>query len=95
MIAIAGILTGVGIFSSSFSQSLWQLYILYGLIAGSGMGGTTGALSGLASRWFDDKRGLALGRTNPRTPAPPVNTRIPYGHQLLDDDDVGGLKPVS
>lgn len=43
-------------------DQLWQFYCLWGLIAGIGSGGTSIVLgSALINRWFQERRGLALG----------------------------------
>jgi MFS family permease len=43
-------------------SELWQWYLLWGVIAGIGSGGTSIVLgSALINRWFREQRGLALG----------------------------------
>ncbi|MGJ0483187.1 MAG: MFS transporter [Methylomicrobium sp.] len=43
-------------------SELWQWYLLWGIIAGIGSGGTSIVLgSALINRWFREQRGLALG----------------------------------
>ncbi|OAI07301.1 MFS transporter [Methylomonas methanica] len=43
-------------------SELWQFYLLWGLIAGIGSGGTSIVLaSTLVNRWFRQRRGLAMG----------------------------------
>ena len=52
---------GLGVMSFYFlSASLWHFYALY-LLLGVVSSGTTPAYSKVISRWFDQKRGLALG----------------------------------
>lgn len=52
---------GLGVMSFYFlSASLWHLYALY-LLLGVVISGTLSAYSKVISRWFDQKRGLALG----------------------------------
>jgi OFA family oxalate/formate antiporter-like MFS transporter len=58
----SGVLYGVGIFLASFSeQSLWILYLTYGLMAGIGIG--LGYIVPVATliKWFPDKRGFITG----------------------------------
>jgi MFS transporter, OFA family, oxalate/formate antiporter len=58
----AGVLYGIGIFLASFaSQSLFILYLTYGLMAGIGIG--LGYIVPLATliKWFPDKRGFITG----------------------------------
>jgi MFS transporter, OFA family, oxalate/formate antiporter len=58
----AGALYGVGIFLASFAEnSLWVLYLSYGLLAGVGIG--LGYIVPVATliKWFPDKRGFITG----------------------------------
>lgn len=61
VIFIAGLLMGIGVFFSNMITSLWHFYLLFGFLAGIGLGGTPGPMAGITSRWFDKHRGLALG----------------------------------
>jgi MFS transporter, OFA family, oxalate/formate antiporter len=63
IVIIGGILTGLGWLLSSFAGSVQWLYIFYGVIAGAGVGIAYGVPVAVASRWFPDKRGLAVGLT--------------------------------
>jgi MFS family permease len=46
----------------AMARELWQWYLLWGIIAGIGSGGTSIVLgSTLVSRWFLERRGVALG----------------------------------
>lgn len=56
-----GLLIGLGTFLSYWINSLWQLYLFYGLIMGIGMGGSYVPVMGVVSRWFGQRRGLAIG----------------------------------
>lgn len=56
-----GVLIGLGTFLSSWINSVWQLYLFYGLIMGMGMGASYVPVMGVVSRWFWKRRGLALG----------------------------------
>jgi len=60
-ILCGGFLVGLGIFLSYWIHSVWQLYLFYGLIMGIGMGGSYVPVMGIVSRWFGQRRGLALG----------------------------------
>jgi MFS family permease len=42
-------------------SQLWQLYLLYGLLAAAGAATTTVPYALVVSRWFNRRRGLALG----------------------------------
>ncbi|MBU2607973.1 MAG: MFS transporter [Chloroflexi bacterium] len=56
----SGILIGSGLVLTSQVIAIWQLYISYALI-GMGMSCTYSPLMTTVSRWFDQRRGLALG----------------------------------
>ena len=61
MLGSIAILT-FGTASVVFIQSLWQLYLLWGVVVGIGIGGTAGVLGAtVASRWFLARRGLVVG----------------------------------
>ncbi|HET7342683.1 MAG TPA: MFS transporter [Methylomirabilota bacterium] len=62
VIAISLLLLAAGTIGSSFVQRLWHLYVTIGLLMAVGAGGvalTTG--SAVIVRWFDARRGLAMG----------------------------------
>ncbi|MCX7950991.1 MAG: OFA family MFS transporter, partial [Clostridiales bacterium] len=62
IVLIAGsILVGLGWLGASFSKNIVILTITYGIIAGSGVGIAYGVPIGVVSKWFPDKKGLALG----------------------------------
>lgn len=60
---IGGVLVGLGWFSASIASSPLTLSILYGIIGGLGVGIAYGVPIAVSSRWFPDKRGLAVGLT--------------------------------
>jgi MFS family permease len=42
-------------------HSLWQFLLLYGVVTGAGMGGTTSSIFGaILSKWFEKRRGMAV-----------------------------------
>ncbi|CDF59258.1 L-lactate MFS transporter [Thermobrachium celere] len=61
VLIIGSILVGLGWIGSSFSKNIVMLTITYGVVAGSGVGIAYGVPIGVVSRWFPDKKGLALG----------------------------------
>lgn len=67
MSIIGGVLVGAGwILSGILPQmisSIWALVLTYGVIAGSGVGLVYGAPIATATRWFPDRKGLAVGLT--------------------------------
>ncbi len=56
-----GSLYAVGIALSASIDSLWGLYLTFGVVAGIGAGALHGPLSYLTAKWFDRRKGLALG----------------------------------
>jgi len=59
--AIGGVLVAAGFILSSFTTSLWQLYVMFGLVVGLGNGFGYATPVPVASKWFPDKRGLVVG----------------------------------
>lgn len=60
MMAVGLFLVGTGTALLSLTQSLWQLYLLYGAVTAIGMGAIATSNAALLSRWFLERRGLAL-----------------------------------
>jgi len=61
---LAACFFGIGVFGSGLAvrfQSLWLLYLCYGVLGGIGLG--TGYITPVSTliKWFPDKRGLATG----------------------------------
>jgi len=56
-----GVLMGAGFLLSSRVTQLWQFFLTYGVIEAIGLSGTFGVGTAIVSRWFDERRGLALG----------------------------------
>jgi len=64
MISVAGgIVVGLGWILSKNASDMTFLTITYGVIAGAGVGIVYGAPIAVATRWFPDKKGLAVGLT--------------------------------
>lgn len=57
----SGFVAFVGLVLSSRADTLWQLYVSYGLILGLGLGSAMPVTMAIVSRWFMKRRGLALG----------------------------------
>lgn len=59
--SVSGVLYGAGFIGAGLVDSLWGLYLTYGVMSGLGMG--LGYIVPLATliRWFPDKRGLITG----------------------------------
>lgn len=62
LVAIGGVLAGVGWFGSGKAESVNALYLWYA-VCGIGAGIVYGTAVGIALKWFPDHRGLAAGLT--------------------------------
>ena len=60
-LSLMGLLTGLGLIATGFTNSLRQLYITYSLLLAMGIGAIFVVSMSAISRWFDKKRGLAAG----------------------------------
>ena len=56
-----GVLYGLGVFLASFTDSLWWLYLTYGLMGGIGLGFGYIVPVSVLVKWFPDRRGLITG----------------------------------
>jgi len=58
---LMGLLTGLSLLLTSQANSMWQLFITYSLLLSMGSSAMFVVMMSTVSRWFDKKRGLALG----------------------------------
>lgn len=58
-----GIFAGLGLILTGQTSSLWQLFISYSVLFALGTGGAYTLVMVTTSRWFTQKRGLAIGIT--------------------------------
>ncbi len=56
-----GLLMGAGYMLMSRVDTLWEIYLFYGLIIGIGVSGTDVVLLSTAARWFHTRRGIITG----------------------------------
>ncbi len=56
-----GLFTGLSLLLTSQANAAWQLLISYSLLLAMGSGATYVVTMSTVSRWFDEKRGLAVG----------------------------------
>jgi len=63
LMSLMGLLTGLGLILTSQAKSLWQLFVGYSFLLGLGYGGVFTLTMSIIIRWFDKKRGLAIGLT--------------------------------
>jgi len=61
VVLLMGLFTGLSLLLTSQTDSLWQLFITYSLLLAMGTGALYVVPMSAVSRWFDKKRGLALG----------------------------------
>jgi MFS family permease len=61
VISIGGAIQGSGYVLMSFIHSLWQLYILYGVLVAIGLSAIYIPLVTMIARWFTNRRGLMSG----------------------------------
>ncbi|MFC1867768.1 MFS transporter [Thermodesulfobacteriota bacterium] len=61
VLSICGALVGLGCLLMSQITAIWQLYLFFGIIMGSGMSGVWVPLTGMVARWFVLKRGIMTG----------------------------------
>ncbi len=81
--AIGGIIVGLGYILSSFATQIGILVFTYGVIAGAGVGIAYGVPMVVVSRWFPDKKGLAVGLTVVGFGLSPLLT-APLANQLIN-----------
>lgn len=60
---LGSFLVGTGWILASFSSNIYVLTLLYGLLGGIGVGITYGVPISVSTKWFPDKKGLAIGLT--------------------------------
>jgi len=61
VMTLCGVLLGLGYLLMSQISAIWQLYLFYGIIIGTGMGGAWIPLLSTVARWFTKRRGMMTG----------------------------------
>jgi OFA family oxalate/formate antiporter-like MFS transporter len=61
---IMGLFTGLSLLLTSQINALWQLYLSYSLLLSIGTAAFVPVMNVTVSRWFEKKRGLAIGITS-------------------------------
>ncbi|MFC1993596.1 MFS transporter, partial [Chloroflexota bacterium] len=64
IVFLMGLFAGMSLLLTSQTNSLWQLFITYSLLLSMGTGAVFVVPMSTVSRWFDKKRGTALGITS-------------------------------
>jgi len=85
VLTVCGFLVGLGYLLMSQVGAVWQLYLFYGVIVGSGMGGSWVPIASTAARWFVKRRSLMTGIVLTGVGAgtlivPPVASRLISGY---------------
>ena len=61
VMALAGFIAGLALLLVSRIQASWQLYLFYGILFSLGISAVWTVLTTTVSRWFVQRRGMALG----------------------------------
>jgi MFS family permease len=61
VLSIGAVLIGGGYLLTSQTQTIWELYLFYGVLVGAGLGGTFVPLTSATARWFVKRRGVMTG----------------------------------
>jgi MFS transporter, OFA family, oxalate/formate antiporter len=61
VMVIGGVVVGVGWILTTWATSIGMVILTYGIIGGAGVGLVYGGPVAVATRWFPDKKGLAVG----------------------------------
>jgi MFS family permease len=64
VVMIGGTMFGAGMLALSRMQSLWHLYLIYGLLIGGGNGAFLVPLTSTVMRWFNHRRAVVVALTN-------------------------------
>ncbi len=83
---LMGLFTGLSLLLTSQTNSLWQLFISYGLLLAIGTGAAYTVLISTTSRWFEKKRGLAVGLAGSGTGLGTV-VMAPFASYLISNFD--------
>ncbi len=58
VVTVCGLFLGLGFFLMSRISTIWQLYLVFGVITGVGMSGLFVPLISTVARWFVKRRGM-------------------------------------
>ena len=61
VLTLCGFFSGLGYLLMSQTSAIWQLYLFYGVIIGTGMGGAFVPLASTVARWFVKRRTMMTG----------------------------------
>ncbi|MEE9399084.1 MAG: MFS transporter, partial [Dehalococcoidales bacterium] len=86
VLLMMGLFAGLGLLLTSQTNAAWQLFITYSLLLSMGVSAIYVVLMATVSRWFDKKRGLALGIASSGAGLGPV-VMAPFATYLITDFD--------
>ena len=86
VVVIGGLLMGLGLCLTSQVNTIGQLYLFLGVIVGIGMGSVFVPLATTTTRWFEDKRGLALGIVTAGSPVGTIVLSLVAQYLILNYD---------
>ena len=98
LIALGAALTGLGWVLSASVDSVWMLFLTYGLFCGIGTGIVYVGVVGLMARWFPDRRGFAIGIVAAGYGMGAMLTTFPISSMLAvlrRAEDPGRVRPYS
>jgi len=90
MLALGGLVVGLGYILASFSTQIVTLTLAYGVVTGIGVGITYGVPMAVMARWFPDRKGLAVGLTVVGFGLSPLIT-APLANRLITNS---GVRPT-
>lgn len=61
LVAGSAFFLGIAMILMSYVDSIWQLYLFYGFFFSLGIAGLYTPMMATVSRWFEEKRGIAIG----------------------------------
>ena len=81
---IMGSCAGLSLLLTSQTSSTWQLFLSYGVLLSLGTGAIYAVVNSTVSRWFEKKRGFALGISGAGGPLGTV-FMAPFATYLISD----------
>ena len=61
VLVFSGLISGTGFVLMSYVNTIWQMYLVYGLAMGIGLGGIVVPIVSMLARWFTSRRTLMTG----------------------------------
>lgn len=61
LLTVSGLMMGIALILMSYVSALWQVYLIWGIVLGVGRGCCVVPVVSTIPRWFEEKRGIAIG----------------------------------